>query len=122
MGNCAVTKEWEFAVPIRGREVRGNVVPLDPGRPLHEQGLDEVQACLHELPVRIQFEQPVIDDWAVFNDKLVRSRPDVLIDGLSLYNPALSMDRYQELRAWLGGYREVARTKGSIVYLATIGR
>ncbi len=41
--------------------------------------LDEVQACLHELPVRIQFEQPVVDDWTAFADKLVRSRPDVLI-------------------------------------------
>jgi hypothetical protein len=57
--------------------------------------------------------------------ELARSRPDVLIDGLSLYNPALSMDRYPELRAWLAGYREMARTKGSIIYLAaptTIGR
>jgi hypothetical protein len=55
-------------------------------------------------------------------EELARSRPDVLIDGLSLYNPALAMDRYPELRAWLAGYREVARTKGSIIYLATIGR
>lgn len=58
-------------------------------------------------------------------EELARSRPDVLIDGLSLYNPALSMDRYPELRTWLAGYREVARTKGSVIYLArptTIGR
>jgi len=58
-------------------------------------------------------------------EELARSRPDVLIDGLSLYNPALSMDRYPELRAWLAGYREMARTKGSVIYLAvptTIGR
>lgn len=55
-------------------------------------------------------------------EELARSRPDILIDGLSLYNPALSMDRYPELRAWLKGYREVARTKGSIIYTATIGR
>ena len=41
--------------------------------------LDEVQACLHELPVRIQFEQTVIGDWPEFTDKLSRSRPDVLI-------------------------------------------
>ncbi len=57
-------------------------------------------------------------------EELARSRADVLIDGLSLYNPALAMDRYPELRAWLAGYREVARTKGSVIYvrLATIGR
>ena len=55
-------------------------------------------------------------------EELARSRPDVLIDGLSLYNPALAMDRYPELRAWLAGYREVARTKGSVIYVATIKR
>jgi hypothetical protein len=58
-------------------------------------------------------------------EELARSRPDVLIDGLSLYNPALSMDHYPELRGWLTGYREVARTKGSVIYVAaptTIGR
>jgi hypothetical protein len=57
-------------------------------------------------------------------EELARSRPDVLIDGLSLYNPALAMDRYPELRGWLAGYREVARTQGSVIYvrLATIGR
>jgi hypothetical protein len=57
-------------------------------------------------------------------EELARSRPDVLIDGLSLYNPALAMDRYPELRAWLAGYREVARTRDSVIYVlpATIGR
>jgi pilus assembly protein CpaE len=41
--------------------------------------LDEVQACLHELPVRIQFEQSGIGEWGEFTDKLSRTRPDVLI-------------------------------------------
>ncbi len=41
--------------------------------------LDEVQACLHELPVRIQFEQPGIGDWVELSDKLQRTRPDVLV-------------------------------------------
>jgi hypothetical protein len=50
-------------------------------------------------------------------EELARSRPDVLIDGLSLYNPALSMDHYPELRAWLGEYRVAARTWGSIIYV-----
>jgi len=50
-------------------------------------------------------------------ESLAQSKPDVLIDGLSLYNPALSMDRYEELRVWLGAYREVGRTGGTIVYL-----
>lgn len=50
-------------------------------------------------------------------EELARSRPDVLIDGLSPYNPALAMDRYPELRTWLGAYREVAHTAGSVVYV-----
>src|ERR1700691_705766 len=41
--------------------------------------LDEVQACLHELPVRIQFEQAGIPDWVELSDKLARTRPDVLV-------------------------------------------
>ncbi len=41
--------------------------------------LDAVQACLHELPVRIQFEQSGIIDWVELSDKLVRSRPDVVV-------------------------------------------
>ena len=49
--------------------------------------------------------------------KLAESKPDVIIDGLSPYNPALAPDRYPELRPWLAEYKEVARTKGTIVYL-----
>ena len=57
--------------------------------------------------------------------ELARSRPDVVIDGLGLYNPALTMDHYAELRPWLAEYREAARTAGSVIYvrrLNTIGR
>jgi hypothetical protein len=56
--------------------------------------------------------------------ELARSQPDVLIDGLGLYNPALTMDHYPELRPWLAQYREAARTKGSVIYvrLTTIKR
>ena len=41
--------------------------------------LDQVQASLHELPVRIQFEQSGIADWNEFSEKLGRVRPDVLV-------------------------------------------
>jgi hypothetical protein len=57
--------------------------------------------------------------------ELAKSRPDILIDSLGQYNPALTMNHYPELRPWLAGYREVARTKGSILYIRdpiTIGR
>jgi hypothetical protein len=50
-------------------------------------------------------------------EELAHSHPDIVIDGLSLYNPALSMDHYSELRPWLSEYREAARTKGSVIYV-----
>ena len=50
-------------------------------------------------------------------EELARSRPDVVIDGLGLYNPALTMDHYAELRPWLAEYREAARTAGSVIYV-----
>jgi pilus assembly protein CpaE len=57
------------------------VYPLTIGLVIEKKELlDEVQSCLHELPVRIQFENPGIGEWNVFTDKLARSRPD----GLSL--------------------------------------
>jgi hypothetical protein len=49
-------------------------------------------------------------------EELAHSTPDILIDGLSLYNPALSMDRYDELKPWLRRYGEVARTAGAVIY------
>ena len=51
--------------------------------------------------------------------ELAASKPGILIDGLSLYNPALSMDHYEELRPWLTHYREAGRTKGTIIYVRT---
>ena len=50
-------------------------------------------------------------------EELARSSPDVVIDGLGLYNPALAMTNYPELRNWIVGYREVGRTGGSVVYV-----
>lgn len=49
-------------------------------------------------------------------EELAHAMPDVLIDGLSPYNPALAMDHYPELRPWLANYREVAHTAGSVIY------
>ncbi len=50
-------------------------------------------------------------------EELARSGADVVIDGLSMYNPELAMDRYAELRGWIAGYREVGRTSGTVVYV-----
>jgi hypothetical protein len=49
-------------------------------------------------------------------EDLARSSPDIVIDGLGLYNPALAMTKYPELRGWIARYREVGRTGGSVVY------
>ena len=49
-------------------------------------------------------------------EDLARSTPEIVIDGLGLYNPALAMTKYPELRDWIAGYREVGRTGGSVVY------
>jgi hypothetical protein len=49
-------------------------------------------------------------------EELTKSRPTFVMDGLSRYNPALAMERYAELRTWLGQYREVGRTGGTVIY------
>jgi 4-amino-4-deoxy-L-arabinose transferase-like glycosyltransferase len=55
--------------------------------------------------------------WAAANRaELVRSRPDVIADGLSLYNPRLDIHRYADLAQWLAAYCEVGRTAGTIIY------
>jgi hypothetical protein len=60
---------------------------------------------------------PVASDFTRANrEELARARPSIVIDGLSLYNPALAMDRYPELRPWLAQYQEVARTPTTVIY------
>ncbi len=60
---------------------------------------------------------PVASDFTHANrEELARAHPTVVIDGLSLYNPALAMNRYPELRPWLEQYREVARTPTTVIY------
>jgi hypothetical protein len=49
-------------------------------------------------------------------EELARARPTFVMDGLSLYNHALAMDRYAEFRQWLSQYQEVARTNGIVIY------
>ncbi|MCU1275395.1 MAG: hypothetical protein JWO48_2826 [Bryobacterales bacterium] len=60
---------------------------------------------------------PVAADFTRANrEELARSRPAFIMDGLSLYNPVLAIDRYPELRSWLAQYREVARTRTIVIY------
>jgi hypothetical protein len=48
--------------------------------------------------------------------ELLRSRPTFAVDGLGLYNPRLALSAQEDLREWLAGYAEVARTEFSIIY------
>jgi hypothetical protein len=56
-------------------------------------------------------------EWTgVHRAELASSRPDWLLDGLGLYNHALAVSEYPDLRGWLDNYREVHRTSHTIVY------
>ncbi len=53
---------------------------------------------------------------AANRQELRTSQPDYIVDGLGLLNPALAITRYPDLRSWFGHYREIGRTRFSIVY------
>jgi hypothetical protein len=58
-------------------------------------------------------------DWppaAAARRALTESRPTFVLDGLSLFNSSLAINRYPELRDWFRQYREVARSAETIVY------
>jgi hypothetical protein len=48
--------------------------------------------------------------------QLATSRPDIVVDGLGLYNPKLALSNFPDLREWLSSYHEVARAGLTIVY------
>ncbi|HLJ50160.1 MAG TPA: hypothetical protein VKU01_29305 [Bryobacteraceae bacterium] len=48
--------------------------------------------------------------------KLIRTHPTYIVDGLGVYNPRLAITNYVDLRSWLLGYREVGRTAGTVIY------
>jgi hypothetical protein len=59
----------------------------------------------------------IAPEWAAENRKeLSKTTPTCIVDGLGLYNPSLSISNYPDLQEWLAGYREVARTQGTIIY------
>jgi hypothetical protein len=47
---------------------------------------------------------------------LALTSPSFVADGLGPYNPQLAIANYADLREWLAGYREVARTGGTVIY------
>jgi hypothetical protein len=48
--------------------------------------------------------------------ELAASRPTFVVDGLGEYNRRLAVTEFGDLRAWMGGYREVGRSAGSVIY------
>ena len=48
--------------------------------------------------------------------ELAASRPTFVVDGLGEYNRRLAVTEFGDLRAWMGGYREVERSAGSVIY------
>ncbi len=61
--------------------------------------------------------QPFAPAWAARNrSELIASDPTWIVDGLGPLNPALAITNFPDLSEWLGNYREVGRTRFSIIY------
>jgi hypothetical protein len=79
---------------------------------LDSQPLTGVPADRHLVDATV-----VAPELAAANrQELARLRPSLLVDGLGLYNPKLAMSAYPDLAQWLSGYREVARTRATVIY------
>lgn len=64
-----------------------------------------------------QSEASVPELAAANRDKLVRTmHPDYIVDGLGLFNPALAVTEYPDLKRWLDGYAVSGRTRNSLIY------
>jgi hypothetical protein len=61
--------------------------------------------------------QALAPAWAARNRReLIAADPTWVVDGLGPLNPALAITNYPDLRDWLANYREVGRTRFSIIY------
>ncbi len=61
--------------------------------------------------------QPVAPEWAARNRReLIANDPTWIVDGLGPLNPALAITNFPDLHDWLANYREVGRTRFSIIY------
>jgi hypothetical protein len=61
--------------------------------------------------------QPVAPEWGARNRReLIANDPTWIVDGLGPLNPALAITNFPDLRDWLANYREVGRTRFSIIY------
>jgi hypothetical protein len=61
--------------------------------------------------------QPVdTKSTAARRQEVAQSRPIFVLDGLSVLNPALSMNSYAELRLWIENYQPIGRTRTFVIY------
>jgi hypothetical protein len=61
--------------------------------------------------------KPVTPELATMNrQELTRTRPTLILDGLGPYNSKLSIASYPDLQNWLSAYKQVARTRATIIY------
>ena len=59
----------------------------------------------------------IAPQWSLQNrQRFAQSRPDFVVDSLSMSNPALAIDRYPGLRAWFRQYHACAHTPLSKIY------
>ena len=79
---------------------------------LDSQPLTGVIADRHLVHSKVTFP----DVSAANRARLLRTRPDFIVDGLGRANPALRIDAYADLREWLAAYEEIGRTEMSILY------
>ncbi len=54
--------------------------------------------------------------------ELARAAPAFVVDGLGMYNSRLALTAFPDLEPWLAGYRRVAETAGSVIYLQIRGQ
>jgi hypothetical protein len=61
--------------------------------------------------------EPAVPELAARNRReLIQTRPTWIVDGLGLLNPALAIANYPDFGEWLAQYREVGRTRYTIIY------
>jgi len=61
--------------------------------------------------------EPFAPAWAARNRReLIASDPAWIVDGLGPLNPALAITNFPDLHEWLANYREVGRTRFSVIY------
>ncbi len=79
---------------------------------LDSQPLTGVLADRH-----LNSSEVAVPTWAAQNRReLTGTKPDWIVDGLGPLNHSLAITEYSDLKEWLGSYREVGRTKFSVIY------